>query len=87
MPTEGDLRCWWVTNPPAPLEHATVQDVTEAKAWLSNRAKTDLAKGDLVDSNAGGLEIFEDGEWCEWYDHDGEGDDIWALIDLERTTQ
>lgn len=25
--------------------------------------------------NAGGLETFEDGGWCEWYDHET-GDDI-----------
>lgn len=32
-------------------------------------------------ANVGGLEVFEDGEWCEWYDDDG--DDIGTVMRRE----
>lgn len=71
---EGSLRVWWVQNPPRKGERYPVKDVEEAIAKLDELAQRDLALGDAVVCNAGGLEVFEDGEWSEYYNESG--DDI-----------
>ena len=59
--------------------HVAVRNVREAQLLLTTLAGYDIfqfennVKPDY--SNAGGLEVFEDGEWCEWYDEDGNGID------------
>lgn len=75
-PSLGSLRVWWI--PQVPMDdpfRVEVATVREAKLLLDTLAKYDIfqfenrIKPDY--SNAGGLEVFEDGEWCEWYDEDG----------------
>ena len=76
---EGALQVWWVRNPPRPAEYHEVSDPLDAAAKLKDLAERDL-RTTWVISNAGGLEVFEDGEWTEWYNE--EGQDIDEAFDL-----
>jgi hypothetical protein len=75
---DGDLKVWW--TPQVPMEPfeipvSTVEDAAKLLSVLSEYDAFQLiqnVKGDYC--NAGGLMIFEDGEWCDWYD-DETGDD------------
>ncbi len=68
----GDLRVWWVSNPPQKGERYPVKDVHNAITKLGELARRDLALGNKVYANAGGLEeLNEDGEWYEYYDDEG----------------
>lgn len=66
----GSLRVWWIPQVPGKPFHVPVADVAQAKLVLTTlaRIKPDYA-------NIGGLEVFEDGGWVEWYE-DWSGDDI-----------
>jgi len=72
------LRVWWNRN--GKQTTYKVSTVEEAKIKLDNLAQADLLDK-RVDWNAGGLEVLEDGEWCEWYDKDGR--DISELMEGE----
>lgn len=78
-PKEGDLRIWWIPQIPGKPFHQAVSSLDEAKLVTDILARYDAfqlvnnIKGDYA--NAGGVQIFEDGEWCEWYDPE-EGDDF-----------
>lgn len=75
----GSLRVWWIPQVPMQPFRVSVGNVREAKLLLDTLAKYDAfqfennVKPDH--SNAGGLEVFEDGEWSDWYDEDGNGID------------
>ena len=66
---EGDLRIWWIRNPPNPAEFILIDSPDEAVSILDRLGELDVRNG--VQVNVGGLEIFEDGEWTEWYDENG----------------
>ena len=74
-PKEGTLRVWWIRNPPNSAhgaQYISVKNIEEAKLVLCVLSETDLFLGDdIVSVNAGSLEIFEDGEWSEYYDNEG----------------
>ena len=72
------LRVWWHNNKKTLYE--PVNNVEDAKVWIRGRAQQDL-EDVFVIWNAGGLEVFEDGEWCEWYNEDGF--DIMELMEQE----
>lgn len=88
----SNLRVWWI--PQLGMDGKPfVQEVENVKeGWklinvlanydlyqLENRVKPDY-------SNAGGLEIFEDGEWCEWQDSNGDSlDEIERWLDGDDT--
>lgn len=69
-PKEGDLRVWWMPQVPGKPFQVPVASIKEAKKLLDVLADYDLfqyknrIKPDY--SNAGGFEVFEGGEWCEW---------------------
>lgn len=65
-----ELRVWWVTNAPSQPKYYPVSSVDEAIAKLKELEERDLADADVND-NAGGLEVFEDGEWTEYSDDEG----------------
>lgn len=69
------LRVWWISNPPRKPFHFYVDTIEEAKIVSTALAKYDLYLGDMVSCNAQGLETFEEGEWSEYYDE--EGNDLW----------
>jgi len=81
MDKEGDLRVWWMPQVPMSTPFfVNVKELSEANLVLDTLAYYDLfqlennIKPDY--SNAGGLEIFEEGEWIDWYDKkDGFGFD------------
>ncbi len=84
----GDLRVWWIPQVPMKPFYVTVKTVNEAILIVETLADYDRfqfengVKGDYA--NTGGLEIFEDGEWVEWYN--GDGDDLYALFGGDRMT-
>ena len=67
----GALRIWWVTNLPGEPFYASVDDGFEALDLLNILAEYNLHLGELVQSNAGGFQVFADGEWVEWEDEQG----------------
>ena len=72
---DGDLRVWWIPQVPMKPFLVDVASPEDGK-WLlgvlasydkfqfNNKIKPDYC-------NAGGLYVFEDGEWCEWCDEFG----------------
>ena len=79
MAKEGDLKIWWIPQIPMKAFHVPVSNIEEAKLLLDVLATYDFfqyknkVKGDY--SNAGGLLVFEDNEWNEWGNDDGESID------------
>mgnify|MGYP006902089722 CR=1 FL=1 len=67
---QGTIRVFWSSHvPPGEFEYYYVKDMHEAKLVLSVLSRHDLNLGDnIITSNIGGLEIFNDGEWEEWLD-------------------
>jgi hypothetical protein len=84
---EGQLRVWHIPQVPAPpMFYVDVSSSEEAKKVLNilwdydnfqfeNKIKPDF-------SNASGLEIYENNEWCEW--NDDLGDDICEVMRNEE---
>lgn len=78
-PKSGDLQVWWIPQVPGQPFIVPVANLIEAKLLLDALAAYDLfqfknrIKHDYA--NAGGLCVFEDGEWTDWYDSDT-GDSI-----------
>ena len=75
-------RVWWwrqILNR-RKMEFKEVKSVEEAKEVLKQLASKDLKNKDVI-ANGGGLEIFEDGAWGEYYDDLGR--DIWEIIEEE----
>lgn len=80
---EGNLRVWWI--PQLGMDDpfiVPVKSLNDAVLILKTLAQYDAfqyenkIKPDY--SNTGGLEIFEDGEWLEWYNEEtGEGIELW----------
>lgn len=75
------FRIWWIPQVPGKPFHRNVKDPKQAlfllealaeydKFQLDNNIKPDYC-------NMGGLEVFADDEWTEWYDED-EGYDVWG---------
>jgi hypothetical protein len=77
--TAQQLRVWWIPQVPGKPFRQPVNSIREAKLLMDTLTKYDAfqfennIKPDY--SNVGGLETFEDGEWCEWADEDGDGID------------
>ena len=78
-PKKGDLRVWWVPQIPGRAFYVSVSTPPEAKKIMNVLANYDIfqfenkIKPDYA--NAGGLEIFQSGQWADWYD-DKTGNDI-----------
>jgi hypothetical protein len=82
---EGQLRVWHIPQVPMEPFYVPVNNVKEAILVINvledydNFEFDNHVKPDFM--NATGLEVFEDGEWCEWYDE--EGDDICDVMERE----
>jgi hypothetical protein len=70
-------RVWNVVNPPSTPDFYPVESPREGYELIEKLASMQL-RSSLVVSNAFGFEVFEDGEWGEWYSEDGENIDEWA---------
>ena len=74
-PKNGDLRVWHIPQIPMKPFLVPVSNLIEAKLILDTLAQYDIfqfennIKPDY--SNAAGLSVYEDGEWTDWYDDDG----------------
>lgn len=70
-----EMRLWWIPQVPGKEFYVSVDTVEEAIFIYNILEKYDIfqyknnIKPDYA--NAGGLEIYEDGEWVTWYDHHG----------------
>ncbi len=75
-PKTGALRVWHIPQVPGKPFRVDVATLREAVLLLRALADYDLfqlrhrIKPDYA--NAQGLEVFEDGEWCEWESPDGD---------------
>ena len=82
----GALRVWHIPQVPGKAFRVPVASVDEAKVLLRALAQYDLfqyenrVKPDYC--NAQGLEVFEDGGWCEWH-HPETDDDIGNMLRSE----
>lgn len=80
---EGDLRVWWIPQMPMEPLLIKVTNPDEGAKLLDILADYDLFLHDRRIrkdcSNAGGLEVYEDGEWVEWLDEAG-----YDVGDIER---
>lgn len=72
----NDLRVWWIPQVPSNTPfYVPVKSISEAKILLSTLASYDIyqlehnIKPDF--SNAGGLQIYGEDGWEEWYDEYG----------------
>lgn len=78
----GDLKVWWIPQIPGKPFMVPVKNIHEAALLLRTLAAYDIfqfenrIKPDYC--NAGGLVVYEDGGWVDWYDEDG--DDIDAVM-------
>lgn len=85
MNKEGDLRIWWVPQVPMNAFYVYVDSIKEAIKVYNILADYDYfqfennVKGDYA--NAGGLQVFEDGEWLDWLDENGEDFD-YMIVNL-----
>lgn len=79
MNKEGDLKVWWI--PQVPMNQFEVHVKSPEQAILILDTLADYDKFQLDNNikpdycNAGGLSVFEDGEWSDWY-HPETGEDI-----------
>ncbi len=70
------MRVWHIPQIPVKAFHVPVKSPDEAVIMLNALADYDIfqlennIKPDYF--NAQGLEVFEDDEWIEWYNDDGE---------------
>ena len=76
---EGDLQVWWIPQIPGDPFTVSVSTVEMAAKLLTVLAEYDAfqyAQGVKPDyCNAGGLCVWEDGEWCDWQDEETGEDD------------
>lgn len=72
---EKQLRVWWIPQLPMNPFYIEVKTLEEANLLVETLAAYDAFQFDnniKPDySNVGGLQVFEDGEWIDWYDEDG----------------
>ena len=73
------MRVWWIPQVPMKSFKVEVKTIEEAIKVMDILAFYDIfqfenkVKGDY--SNIGGVEIFEDGKWSDWYDEETGIDD------------
>lgn len=71
----GDLQVWWCPQVPMKSFECSVGSIREGALLLDALARYDLfqfenrIKPDYC--NAGGLQVYCDGDWEDWYDDDG----------------
>lgn len=68
---QGDLRVWWIPQVPMRAFRVCVDSVKEGVLLIDTLGKYDIfqlenrIKPDFC--NAGGLEMYDHGEWSDWY--------------------
>jgi len=86
MTKPNQLRIWHSSNVPNKLFSKEVDSVEEAKMLLNTLADYDLYLGELIQSNAQGLEVYDpqDYGWTEFYDE--EDRDIGEIMEEDLNT-
>ena len=87
MPMQGDLQVWHIPQVPGTSFDVSVASPAEAVRIMAILADYDIfqfeqkIKPDY--NSAQGLQVFEDGEWVDWYDHETGNDiDVWAAAQV-----
>lgn len=75
---EGDLRVYFMINMNRHMCHNYVESPEEAIRVINYEANRQL-EAEHIHDNVFGLEVFEDGDWSEWYSEIG--DDIMTTMD------
>lgn len=70
-PRPHDLRVWAIRHPPAAPTLIDVLSLSEATTVINALALSDQGMP-WVGASAFGLEVFEDGEWGEWENANGQ---------------
>lgn len=81
-PRGGALRVFNIINPPNRGSFYPVSSPQHAYNLIERMAKAQLEMNS-IHSNVFGLEVFEDGEWSDWYSEDGDDLDAWAELHPE----
>ena len=77
---KGDLKVWYIDRVPSnKTTKIKVKNIDEAILVINAFIKRDLNDERITD-NAMGLQVFENGEWCEYYNEDGE--DIDTIMEV-----
>lgn len=78
-PPKKKMRVWWMHAVPGPIFYTEVFTLVQAKLLLKTLADYDLylERVGLVGKhgNAGGLEVHDGKEWCEWESPTGDSID------------
>jgi hypothetical protein len=74
----AEYRVWRCVNFPSEPKYYNVATPEDGADKINELAKKDL-RNPNISANAFGLEVFEYGQWSEWYDNDG--NDIDTLAD------
>lgn len=92
MNKEGDLKVWWIPQVPGKAFEVPVKSPEEAILIMDTLAQYDIfqlennIKPDYC--NAGGLNVFEDGDWSNWYHPETDKDiDEWKNSREEPSPQ
>jgi len=86
-PDKKDLRVWWIPRIPMTPFYVPVQNLDEAKLILETLTRYDSfqyetsVKPDYC--NTGGLEMYADHSWSDWYSERGEDFDEWLAAEAE----
>lgn len=72
---QTNYRVWCIVNPPNPPDFYPVDDPKRGAKVIDLLARQQL-RMPWIYSNVMGLEIFEDGEWTDWYDENGDSVDV-----------
>lgn len=66
------LRVYHIPNVPREPYYVDVETVDAAIQVLDVLANYDLYLGEeMIGTNVQGLMVWDDGEWCDWYDVEG----------------
>ena len=85
------LRIWWTPQVPCEAFNVDVDSVQEGVKILDTLAFYDQfqldhnIKPDYA--NAGGLQMFEDGEWVDWHDEETGADDPCEYLENKGAVQ
>lgn len=79
MSATGELRVWYIINPPAEPTYVPVATPEHAIRTINTLAELQLTQ-DTIWGNAFGLQVWDGEEWVEWYSEEGDNID-----DFEQT--
>ncbi len=79
------LRVWWVPQVPCDPFYVGIDSIKEGVKLMNTLADYDAFQYDKNIkpdySNAGGIDMFEDGKWCSWMDNETGEDDPVAYLE------